>query len=74
MTENAVRTNRLQRLAVPVTRRFDRGCDPSRDPGCDPSRDIAAAILQAGFASVDLRRYTRPDLLRTPFIAGTAQT
>jgi SAM-dependent methyltransferase len=58
--------HRLQRLAAPVTRRFDRGCDPRRD--------IGAAILEAGFDSVDLRRYTRPGLIRIPFIAGAAHT
>ncbi|QNE16726.1 class I SAM-dependent methyltransferase [Kribbella qitaiheensis] len=55
---------RLQRVAAPVTRRFDKGCNPARD--------IASAIQLAGFASVDLHRYVRPGPLRIPFIAGTA--
>jgi SAM-dependent methyltransferase len=58
--------NRLQRLAAPVTRRLDRGCDPTRD--------IGSAILGAGFGSVDLHHYTRPGLIPIPFIAGAAHT
>lgn len=56
---------RLQRVAAPVTRTFDKGCNPARD--------IGTAIQLAGFASVDLHRYVRPGPLRIPFISGTAQ-
>jgi ubiquinone/menaquinone biosynthesis C-methylase UbiE len=59
------RTHWLQRVAAPVTRRFDKGCNPARD--------IATAIQAAGFASVDLHCYVRPGPLRIPFISGVAE-
>jgi SAM-dependent methyltransferase len=58
-------THRLQRMAAPVTRTFDKGCDPCRG--------IGTAIRAAGFASVELHRYVRPGPLHIPFIAGSAQ-
>lgn len=57
-------TYRLQRLAAPITRLLDRGCDPSRP--------IDKAIESAGFEAVELRRFTSPGRLNTPFIAGSA--
>ncbi|WP_112238151.1 class I SAM-dependent methyltransferase [Kribbella monticola] len=57
-------TYRLQRLAAPFSRTFDKGCDPTRD--------IGTAIRSAGFATVDLDRYIRPGPLQVPFIAGVA--
>jgi ubiquinone/menaquinone biosynthesis C-methylase UbiE len=59
------RTLWLQRVATPVTRKFDKGCNPARD--------IGAAIQAAGFASVDLHRYVRPGPLHIPFISGIAR-
>ncbi|ADB33333.1 Methyltransferase type 11 [Kribbella flavida DSM 17836] len=55
---------RLQRVAAPFTRRFDRGCDPTRD--------IETALRAAGFTSVDIEHFTMPGLLPIPFIAGSA--
>lgn len=57
-------TYRLQKLAAPFTRRFDRGCNPARD--------IAAAIEAAGFTTTELDHYTMPGLIPIPFIAGAA--
>ncbi len=57
-------TYRLQRIAAPFTRRFDRGCNPARD--------IAAAIADAGFEAIELDHYTMPGLIPIPFIAGAA--
>lgn len=56
---------RAQGWAAPLTRRFDHGCDPTRD--------TAAAIRAAGFAAVDLRSYDRPlSVLYHDLVAGVA--
>jgi ubiquinone/menaquinone biosynthesis C-methylase UbiE len=57
---------RLQRLAAPFTRRFDGGCDPTRQTW--------RAIEAAGFAGVDLRWFGGGNPLRTfgRYIAGSA--
>ncbi len=55
-------TRRLQRLAAPVSRVVDHGCDPSRETW--------AALERAPFQSLDLRWYSRR---RTRFIGGVAQ-
>lgn len=57
-------TYRWQRISAPATRRFDRGCDPSRP--------IDRAI-ESTFDTVDLSRFTAPGKLATPFIAGSAR-
>jgi SAM-dependent methyltransferase len=59
-------THRLQRLAAPLTRRFDHGCDPTRETW--------RAIGAAGFAVVELHWFRDRSPLRTygPRIAGTA--
>jgi SAM-dependent methyltransferase len=56
---------RLQGLVTPITRTFDKGCNPTR-----PTDE---AIAAAGFSSVTLDRYTLPGLVPIPYIAGTAQ-
>ncbi|MFC5262952.1 class I SAM-dependent methyltransferase [Kribbella qitaiheensis] len=55
---------RLQGLIRPITRTFDKGCDPTRQTG--------DAIQSAGFTTVTLDRYTLPGLVPIPYIAGTA--
>ena len=57
---------RLQGLVRPITRTFDKGCDPTR-----PTDD---AIHAAGFTTVSLDRYTLPGLVPIPYIAGTAHS
>jgi ubiquinone/menaquinone biosynthesis C-methylase UbiE len=59
---------RLQRFVAPLTRRFDGGCDPTRETW----RTIEAA----GFAAVDLRWFSRGNPLSMfgRYIAGTATT
>jgi ubiquinone/menaquinone biosynthesis C-methylase UbiE len=56
-------TYRWQRLAAPVTRRFDRGCDPGRPI------DLA---IESAFETVELRRFTSPGRFAVPLIAGSA--
>jgi SAM-dependent methyltransferase len=55
---------RLQGLIRPITRTFDKGCDPTRQTD--------DAIQAAGFTTVTLDRYTLPGLVPIPYIAGTA--
>ncbi|MEV6283663.1 class I SAM-dependent methyltransferase [Kribbella sp. NPDC051770] len=57
-------TYRLQKLAAPITRRFDRGCNPARD--------IQTAIDLSGFSTLQLEHFTMPGLIPIPFIAGAA--
>ena len=61
------RSWRLQRLAAPVTRAVDRGCDPTRETW--------RAIEAAGFSELDLDWYgsTAGLQLYAPFIAGVAR-
>jgi len=55
----------LQRALSPVWRAFSDGCHPDRDTGL--------LIEEAGFASVDLRRFRLPVPIMGPHIAGTAR-
>lgn len=61
-------TRWMQRTAAPLTRRFDAGCDPSRETW--------KAIEAAGFSDVDLRWYTRRGVQTVfrRYIAGRAVT
>lgn len=52
---------RMQRLAAPISRVVDHGCDPSRETW--------AALERASFRSLELRWYARR---RTRFIGGYA--
>jgi SAM-dependent methyltransferase len=58
---------RWQRLAAPVSRLIDKGCDPARDTG--------AAIDKAPFTLVEKETFWRPTGLgmAVPFIAGYAR-
>lgn len=60
--------SRLQRFWAPYSRRFDAGCDPTRDTW--------RTIQDAGFRDVDLNWFgRRPQLgIHGPYIAGRAQT
>jgi SAM-dependent methyltransferase len=57
---------RAQHAVGPLTRRFDHGCDPTRDTG--------AAIAAAGFDRVEMAGYRRSALsvIRHHYIAGQA--
>ena len=55
---------RLQGLITPLTRTFDKGCNPTR-----PTDEAIAAA----FTSVALDRYILPGLVPIPYIAGTAR-
>jgi SAM-dependent methyltransferase len=59
-------TRRAQRAWAPLSRRFDAGCDPSRETW--------VAIERAGFSSVDIRWFTRRPRfdIYSPHIAGRA--
>ncbi|TWD84789.1 ubiquinone/menaquinone biosynthesis C-methylase UbiE [Kribbella amoyensis] len=58
---------RLQRVLSPLTRRFDRGCNPTRATD--------RTIEEAGFRTVELERFQGlRRQLSSPFIAGTATT
>jgi ubiquinone/menaquinone biosynthesis C-methylase UbiE len=61
-------TRRLQEFISPLTRRFDSGCDPSRETW--------KAIEAAGFSDVDMRWYTMRGLqtIFRHYIAGGALT
>lgn len=54
----------LQRCCAPFSRRFDAGCDPTRESW--------RAIEAAGFADVRLTWYRGHGLVYNPFIAGVA--
>jgi SAM-dependent methyltransferase len=55
-----------QRALRPIWRAFSDGCHPDRDTGM--------LIEAAGFADVDLRRFTLPVPIMGPHIAGIART
>lgn len=55
---------RLQRLITPVTRRFDRGCNPARETWW--------FIEDAGFASLQLDWFEAPGRLSWRYIVGRA--
>jgi ubiquinone/menaquinone biosynthesis C-methylase UbiE len=61
-------TRRLQEFTSPLTRRFDSGCDPSRETW--------KAIEAAGFSDVDIRWYATRGLqtIFRRYIAGGAFT
>jgi hypothetical protein len=58
-------SRRLQGAFAPLTRRFDRGCDPTRD--------TAATIRGAGFETVEIDTYGGGGVaIYSPHIAGVA--
>jgi ubiquinone/menaquinone biosynthesis C-methylase UbiE len=59
---------RVQRMGAPCTRRFDRGCDPTRETW--------RTIEEAGFADLDLRWFARSGIsaLFGRYIGGRAVT
>jgi len=58
-------SRRLQGMFAPLTRRFDRGCDPTRT--------TEATIRGAGFATVEIDTYGGGGLaIYSPYIAGVA--
>ncbi|HEX3814325.1 MAG TPA: class I SAM-dependent methyltransferase [Mycobacteriales bacterium] len=59
-------SRRMQSGWAPISRRFDAGCDPTRETG--------KAIADAGFAAVRARRYSRRPAIGVynPFIGGSA--
>jgi SAM-dependent methyltransferase len=59
-------SGRLRSAFAPLTRRFDRGCDPTRR--------TATTIRDAGFSQVDIETYggTGGLALHSPHIAGVA--
>jgi ubiquinone/menaquinone biosynthesis C-methylase UbiE len=64
--EPGTTSRRLQTAFAPLTRRFDRGCDPTRR--------TATTIRDAGFSHVDIETYggTGGLALYSPHIAGVA--
>lgn len=56
----------LQRCYAPFARRFDAGCDPTRETW--------PAVGAAGFADVEVRWYSGHGLVYNPYIAGVART